>query len=834
MTDKTLGDARHDHLPEPIRSLAKCGKVFGVAVDKRPFLPRRWKEDSHLLKTYSEALAACEQLIADGKNAVVYMVLTNTRYRLLDFDPDKTTGQLRDSQTKAISYYREKKNPILESSSGVGRHIVVEDEDKQLPKIDSGKVEAGKIPFEVKHDLMFVTGKIIESQSIKPVDEFTVKRATDVTNSKTLPKPTSTTKPNKLSKAKKKEALAILRDAIQWAKDNEVTNVVYNGSTFDAFVMGAHQAGMPNDEQFHFCTSQDGDQNGIMKRIESTNEPEFNVQGNLIKLFEVRGYVIDSNEPPKGTFPVAAELGRKGGFKYCLRKLGIEVRYNELVGIEVKLPDKDWQELDDTVFETIANDWVGEQARRKHNKIWTPFEPSNEVMRSVYKSMASKNPPHNPTREWLKTITPKEDLAAIDEYINCYKIDCYGRLADKGWSDEQILEYYRVGFTLMMAGWIMRSLEPGCLYDKFVVLIGERGCGKGLGLQLQLPPESVDPITGVIKPNKAFKDGCRLSDDRSAWYHNRKASLGEVTELVGFSKPGNDKLKAIISARNDNVELKYQNYNESVPKSYGLVGTTNNRNFKPADGEGDRRLYIMDLGYKWEGGKNVTRKMLPQILTDRWRERAVGHILWLIQHGYTADHRDWSDEVEAMRNVMSGSSSKEYPRIEAALLAIAHGTVEYEKTVVSNGESRTFEREEWAHYGYGRLINTDGINHVLRHGLPLNPQNHPEDQPTWMRLLALHDKTLVDKYDADKVKFVAVEHMGWTLRTEPTQAHGHKQQRNWLVPNPQYGDPRPSAPPEPTPSVSTYMTDTPSPTTAIVDHLNSRKEQPSPCNDRPD
>ena len=50
MIDKTLGDARHDHLPEPIRSLAKCGKVFGVAVDKRPFLPRRWKEDSHLLK----------------------------------------------------------------------------------------------------------------------------------------------------------------------------------------------------------------------------------------------------------------------------------------------------------------------------------------------------------------------------------------------------------------------------------------------------------------------------------------------------------------------------------------------------------------------------------------------------------------------------------------------------------------------------------------------------------------------------------------------------------------------------------------------------------------
>ena len=770
-----------EHLPEPIRSLAKCGKVFGVAVDKKPFLPARWKEDKRLLKTYSEAVGARDELIADGKNAVVYMVMTDTPYRLLDFDPDKVTGQLRPAQIESLAYYRNKVNaPILESSSDVGRHIPVEDKDRQLPKIGSSLVEAGKIPFEIKHDLMYITGKIIHERPIPAIDQKTIDKVKIFQKS-------ATTKPKAIRRSKK--ALADLREAIQWCYDNNITNVITNNATFSCFAIGSNQIGLPLDEQEEFCESQEGDKKDIRARLESTNDHPDDQRASLMSLFKKRGYESEDTQPPDETFIVAPSLGRKGGFEYCLNQIGIEVRYNELVGIEVKIPDKEWQELDDNLFETIANKIVAKKAVKRSNHGWIPFEPSNETMRSIYTSMAKENPPFNPTREWLKTIEAKEDLAAIDEFLSCYKIDGYDRAKEAGFTEDVIKEYYRAGVILMMAGWIMRSLKPGCLYDKLVVLIGDRGCGKGLGLMLQLPPQKVDEVNGRIIPNKAFSNKCRISDERKDWYVNRRCSLGEVTELIGFSKPGNEKIKALISSTTDKQELKYKNYALEVDKSHAWVGTSNNKHFKPADGEGDRRIYPLDLTYGFPGGKRVTREKIPKILNDDWRIRAVGHILWLLEKGYSADHRDWSDEVEELREFMIGQSSRHYTRIEQAFIAVAYGTTEYYRNEYIEGRTIKIEKVEWAFYKYSKMLNSNGYNEILRLGLPFNPSNYPEKMPTWMRLLTLHDKAMVDKYGVDTIKMVAREHMGWEWKDEPHERNGFKRCRNWLIPNPKHGDP---------------------------------------------
>ena len=813
--DKSVHDhSLYDDLPEPIRSFAKCGKVFGVAVDKIPVLPAKWR-DKTLLKKYSQAIGARDQMIKEGKNAVLYMVMTDTPYRLLDFDADKETGKLRESQTKVIEHYQSNGHSAMKSSSDVGRHMIVEDKDRQLPKIGNNLVEAGKIPFEVKHDLVFLTENIINERPPRTLDDTSIKKIKAVKEPETLPREASTTKPDKpskvskakpnkvsttkpkkpfnLAKAKQKEALAVLRDAIKYCKDNNITDVIRDDSTFSEFVMGAKQVKQPFDEQYNFCDSQGGDKTNIRQRIESTNEPKTDRRAALFKLFEDRGYVVPSKEPPKGTFEVDHELGRKRGFQYCLEKIGIKVRYNELVGIEIKLPDKDWQELNDDLFENVANDYVAVRAVKKSKNTWLPFEPSNETMRSVYTSMAFKGERYNPTREWLKQIPVKEDPEAIDIFISCYQMDCYGRLAEGGYTPEEIKEYTQAFVILMMSGWIRRSLTPGCISEIIAIIVGPRGCGKGLGLKLQLPPKGIDPISGEIIPNDAFGDRCQISDERQAWYKNRRCSLGEVTELVGFSKPGNEKLKASLSATHDKHELKYKNYATSEPRAYNWTGTSNNKHFKPADGEGDRRTAVNDLGYGFEGGKKVVSRELPKILNDEWRRRAVGHILWLIKvKGYTGQPKDWSDKVEEMREFMVGQSTKHYSRIEQALIAVAYGTTEHYKMVFKGPEvgSIAEPKPEWRHYNYHKLLNADGNNYnsILRNGLPFNPPNYPETMPTWIRLLTLHDKQMVDKYGADTIKLVATAHMkGWKW-IEERERKGFNRCRGWLIPDPKHGN----------------------------------------------
>lgn len=781
-----------DFLPDPIRQLAKYGNFFGIAINKKPALPAAWKEHKDKLMSWNDALGKRDTLIANGKNALIYYVVAYTPVRPLDFDPDKITGQLRDKQIKAIEYYRDiVKAPIAISNSGVGRHIYIIDEDNQLPDIGSSYVESGKSVCEVKHGIIFITDQWEQRCPIPKVDQKSIDYFRAIKLDNVAPRQAMTTaKPSGKKIRKTKKALADLRDAIQWATNNNITNVIHNNSTFSCFALGAKQIGLPIEEQIAFCHSQDGDKTGIEQRLASTNDKDSDQRASCLSLFRKLGWDNDkNNEPPEGTTPISPELGKANGFRKALEVCGIEVRDNELIGIEVKLPDKDWQELNDSLFHQIAINYVAKLCVRKSYNGFVPFETDDATKRAVLLLLATEKPSVNSTREWLNTIPAKKDPEAIDVWLSCYKIDAYGRLADAGYEKKRIKIYHHHGVVLMMAGWIMRTLTPGCVYDKFVVLVGEPACGKGLGMMLQMKPKHVCPITGKITPNDAFKDKCRLSDDRSAWYHNRRCSFGESTELVGFSKPGNEKLKAIISATHDHQELKFQNYSMSMPKHYAITGTTNDRWFKPADSEGDRRIYILDLGYGSPLGKVGTRSLIPSILTDEWRRRAIGHVKWLIEkEGYVGDICDWDSYTEEIRCFMVGQSSKQYPRIEAALLAIANGTTDYLDEHRSQQGTSYSVKKEWAHYNYDKLIEdndkTAQSSQIMTKGLPFNPTRYREDMPTWLRLLTLHDKTMVDKYGADKIKFVATEHLGWTFDKGVRRDDHGRVIRGWLIPRP--------------------------------------------------
>ena len=515
------------------------------------------------------------------------------------------------------------------------------------------------------------------------------------------------------------------------------------------------------------------------RRIESMN-PESQQINKLIKYsklvgvlpnnypYQNRGVKDDKDDTPVDSIPIPSNLSPGQAFEMALSKLGIKIRENELIGNEVLLPgQKDWQEIDHVMLCRLQLEYVGRFCTQRVGKQDKSLEVSDRVRREVIDALAARQPSVNKTRDWLLSIDRKyikQDWEAIDVYLSCYQLDCYDRLKESGRTEQNITDYYRNGVVVMFYGWIMRSLKPGCLYDKFVVLVGRTGCGKGLGLQSMLQPESVDPKTGVVTPNSAYRDQCRLSTKRDDWYLNRQCSVGEVTELQGFNKIDAENMKAIISATHDYIEHKYRTGRTCYPKAYALIGTTNNPGFKPSDPEDDRRTYILDVGYGFEGGKKHVAEKITERLTDEWRLRTVGHVLWMIENGYTANINDWSDEVEDCRLILAGMSAKKYPQIEAALTAVATGNVD-------------LELPGWKIYQYKTKLKPDKIQ---QKGLAFNPDNYPQHQATWLRLLSIHNPWLVSRYGVEKIKAVA-EQMGWVM-TDRGSGHGYKRTRSWLIP----------------------------------------------------
>ena len=389
----------YDELPEPLKSLAKCGKVFGVQINKKPEFPKKWS-DKRLLKKFNDAVELRDQLIEEGKNAGLYMVMTDTCYRLFDFDADKDTNKLRPKQLEAIDYLQKQGHSLMESSSGVGRHIIVKDKDKQLPKVGPELVKAGKVPFEVKHDLVFLTCKILSNnQPPQPIDDASLKKIRTIKGLETSPRSATTTNPNKvfrLNKADQEEALEKLRDAIKYCKDNNITDVIHDESTFSEFVMGAKQFKQPFDEQYYFCDSQDGDKTNIRQRIESTNEPKTDRRAALFKLFKNKGWKekqIPNNNKTQPTPTIQLHLadGQVQNIKIALDKLGFKFRYHELKGDQVMFPDSDkWEDLNDDKEAKINVNWlanlekVGILARNNKNVAFnTPMTVRREVLLSI-------------------------------------------------------------------------------------------------------------------------------------------------------------------------------------------------------------------------------------------------------------------------------------------------------------------------------------------------------------------------------------------------------------------------------------------------------------------
>lgn len=270
---------------------------------------------------------------------------------------------------------------------------------------------------------------------------------------------------------------------------------------------------------------------------------------------------VDINKKaPEGGLIVPFGLSSASAFRYCLTQLGFEVRYHETRGQQVLYPNtKEWVDCADDERNNIFQEYVTLQCHRQTQDGFVQVNYPKTTRDDVFSFMAMKKKYH-PIREWLQSIPAKENPSSVDRWLECYRLDGNNTLADAGKTTAQIIDYYTAGILSIGAGLYRRVTDPGCLYDVFVVLVGDQGCGKGLGLKLLLPVEIT--TNGQVIANECFCSNGRIGLKNEGEMYNelqkrKRSSLCEISELVGLNKSMVEALKAHISSSVDYVRPKY-------------------------------------------------------------------------------------------------------------------------------------------------------------------------------------------------------------------------------------------------------------------------------------
>jgi virulence-associated protein E len=124
---------------------------------------------------------------------------------------------------------------------------------------------------------------------------------------------------------------------------------------------------------------------------------------------------------------------------------------------------------------------------------------------------------------------------------------------------------------------ITRIFKPGAKFDEMIILQGGQGIGKSTTLQ-RLSLGYYTDITEKISDEVTFKV-------LRTWHV-------ELSELSTMFKTDSDTYKAWLSARQDTVRKKYGTDPNTYPRTFTVLGTTNNKEILK-DRTGNRRYWIM-------------------------------------------------------------------------------------------------------------------------------------------------------------------------------------------------------------------------------------------------
>jgi predicted P-loop ATPase len=172
---------------------------------------------------------------------------------------------------------------------------------------------------------------------------------------------------------------------------------------------------------------------------------------------------------------------------------------------------------------------------------------------------------YHPIREYLDTLV-WDGQARLDEMLIKYAGAAPG-------------EYARAVARMTLLAMVARIFEPGCQVDYVLVLEGEQGIGKSNFIRA-LGGRWFDDSMPSLHGN----------DDTRGSMHMRGKWVIEISELHAFSKADIEKLKAMITRREENYVAKYGRTETSEARQCIFIGTTNRKTYFN-DETGNRRFW---------------------------------------------------------------------------------------------------------------------------------------------------------------------------------------------------------------------------------------------------
>lgn len=132
---------------------------------------------------------------------------------------------------------------------------------------------------------------------------------------------------------------------------------------------------------------------------------------------------------------------------------------------------------------------------------------------------------------------------------------------------------------LFMLGAISRVFDPGCKFEYMLCLVGGQGAGKSTFLRFL----SMDDMW--------FCDDIKKLNDKKIHESLNGHWIIEIPEMVAILRTKFvEETKAFLSRQCDNYRIPYDKFAADHPRQCVFAGTTNKKDFLPADKSGNRRF----------------------------------------------------------------------------------------------------------------------------------------------------------------------------------------------------------------------------------------------------
>ena len=366
---------------------------------------------------------------------------------------------------------------------------------------------------------------------------------------------------------------------------------------------------------------------------------------------------------------MAVKLGwKKGGANKdavtlvdALRKLGLEIRFNSRSLKSEVLPITEEGSAIVTTWgkaaQTQPNGWTILQSAQaanlrariaRANKYLAdngqqyPLRFSREEWREANLDLSATTYV-DPFQEWLES----QSLPAWDGQ------DRWARILTEGYGvipgEDHTLEYLAHAGKLLVIPCVGRLYEPGAEASTMTVLIGKEGIGKSLGLKALFPYEW---------RLRWFSDSITLRvSDKELLEKVAGFILLEIAELAGMMREEQERVKNILSSRQDVARLAYREDSEAFPRRFHWCGSANDEGHGVLPDSAENRRFwpvnippncTRDRVLQWFGANHL--QLWAQALVE-WK--AKGIMAWLNPEELEPERLD---AAAAQRRTAAGST----------------------------------------------------------------------------------------------------------------------------------------------------------------------------------